>query len=565
MKHVLLIASLAIVSGAFASQGDHYYDNVDWVKSAQKNIPSTAKGKLDVGDYCAGQGCDNDLRNPEQAQLNDGNMDANARTHYQSNDKAQAVQTRFDKGQPDVKSDPAYEFALMVQDNAYEISHGLSNQYVDCDNATQCVIDDIPKVCRQPTNNTVPCTKMPTFTAVTSPVIYSCSRGTLQGRLCVIPTEDCRYESFYGRIKYGFQVGTQGSAFIFWEGTRYHLRTSTWANYGGHYLKPGQGRQACKLVNTTVAATLSCSSDFTLSGGNCIKNTVRWTTHCNLLSECQVVSQTCVEGRGTRRINGVPTTLDCWKYQVNHQCTRDNTCNALPTDCTTTATHCSAKQKGVCIEEELKKSCPEKRCSATNLTCGEESFCLDGDCYAGTPEPSSDFNESAAALAALAKAAEGLGDPPLIFTGQGQKCTKKMLGISDCCKDGGWGTDVGLAQCSEEEKALGKAKDDKLTIYLGSYCAEKVLGQCLRKKRTYCVFDSLLARIIQEQGTRDQLGLSLGTAKVPICGAITPEQMQQINFEDIDFSDFFGEMNSNTHLPSSQEIQHRLSSALGDP
>ncbi|MCC4796397.1 type-F conjugative transfer system mating-pair stabilization protein TraN, partial [Vibrio lentus] len=83
-----------------------------------------AKGKLDVGDYCAGQGCDNDLRNPEQAQLNDGNMDANARTHYQSNDKAQAVQTRFDKGRPDVKSDPAYEFALMVQDNAYEISHG---------------------------------------------------------------------------------------------------------------------------------------------------------------------------------------------------------------------------------------------------------------------------------------------------------------------------------------------------------------------------------------------------------------------------------------------------------
>ncbi|MFS1886539.1 hypothetical protein [Vibrio sp. 10N.261.54.E10] len=77
MKQVLLIASLAIVSGAFASQGDHYYDNVDWVKSAQKNIPSTAKGKLDVGDYCAGQGCDNDLRNPEQAQLNDGNMDAN--------------------------------------------------------------------------------------------------------------------------------------------------------------------------------------------------------------------------------------------------------------------------------------------------------------------------------------------------------------------------------------------------------------------------------------------------------------------------------------------------------
>ncbi|MEZ8226645.1 type-F conjugative transfer system mating-pair stabilization protein TraN [Vibrio splendidus] len=567
MKHVLLIASLAIVSGAFASQGDHYYDNVDWVKSAQKNIPSTAKGKLDVEDYCAGQGCDNDLRNPEQAQLNDGNMDANARTHYQSNDKAQAVQTRFDKGRPDVKSDPAYEFALMVQDNAYEISHGLSNQYVDCDNATQCVIDDIPKVCRQPTNNTVPCTKMPTFTAVTSPVIYSCPSGwSRHGRFCKNTRQECRYDSrnYVERSCGDFSFHWQGAGFGFWKRghSRYRSEQGCGRENGTDYREK---YEICGNIEQQVLATLSCRGGYTLSGGNCIKNTVRWTTHCNLLSECQVVSQTCVEGRGTRRINGVPTTLDCWKYQVNHQCTRDNTCNALPTDCTTTATHCSAKQKGVCIEEELKKSCPEKRCSATNLTCGEESFCLDGDCYAGTPEPSSDFNESAAALAALSKAAEGLGDPPLIFTGQGQKCTKKMLGISDCCKDGGWGTDVGLAQCSEEEKALGKAKDDKLTIYLGSYCAEKVLGQCLRKKRTYCVFDSLLARIIQEQGTRDQLGLSLGTAKVPICGAITPEQMQQINFEDIDFSDFFGEMNSNTHLPSSQEIQHRLSSALGDP
>lgn len=570
MKHVLLIASLAIVSGAFASQGDHYYDNVDWVKSAQKNIPSTAKGKLDVGDYCAGQGCDNDLRNPEQAQLNDGNMDANARTHYQSNDKAQAVQTRFDKGRPDVKSDPAYEFALMVQDNAYEISHGLANQYVDCDNATQCVIDDIPKVCRQPTNNTVPCTKMPTFTAVTSPVIYTCPSGwSLDGYMCNRTVTECRYDR-YNQV----QIGGCWEMDLWRWGGKY-VQPSSGFSLGplkksnsrecGHRDEERHTYGICGPVPESQHASPSCSAGYTLSGGNCIKNTLTWRTQCTLLKECEVVSQTCVEGRSTRIINGVPTMLNCWKYQVNHQCTRDNTCSTLPTDCTTTATYCSAKQKGVCIEEELKKSCPEKRCSATNLTCGEESFCLDGDCYAGTPEPSSDFNESAAALAALAKAAEGLGDPPLIFTGQGQKCTKKMLGISDCCKDGGWGTDVGLAQCSEEEKALGKAKDDKLTIYLGSYCAEKVLGQCLRKKRTYCVFDSLLARIIQEQGTRDQLGLSLGTAKVPICGAITPEQMQQINFEDIDFSDFFGEMNSNTHLPSSQEIQHRLSSALGDP
>ena len=84
-----------------------------------------------------------------------------------------------------------------------------------------------------------------------------------------------------------------------------------------------------------------------------------------------------------------------------------------------------------------------------------------------------------------------------------------------------------------------------------------------RKKQAYCLFDSLLARIVQQQGVQGQLGLSLGTPRAPECGAITPEQMQQINFEDIDFSDFFAEMNSNTDLPSSREIQERISSAMG--
>ncbi|MFS1877558.1 conjugal transfer protein TraN [Enterovibrio norvegicus] len=90
------------------------------------------------------------------------------------------------------------------------------------------------------------------------------------------------------------------------------------------------------------------------------------------------------------------------------------------------------------------------------LNLWRRKFCLDGDCYAGTPKPSSDFNESAAALAALSKAAEGLGDPPLILTaGKVRKGYHKMLGISDCCKDGGWGTDVGLAQCERRRKSPG--------------------------------------------------------------------------------------------------------------
>ncbi|WP_250132702.1 conjugal transfer protein TraN, partial [Vibrio crassostreae] len=48
------------------------------------------------------------------------------------------------------------------------------------------------------------------------------------------------------------------------------------------------------------------------------------------MNSCNVTNQQCIEGRATRTINGIPTTLDCWKYRVNHQCDRPDTCAALP-------------------------------------------------------------------------------------------------------------------------------------------------------------------------------------------------------------------------------------------
>lgn len=62
---------------------------------------------------------------------------------------------------------------------------------------------------------------------------------------------------------------------------------------------------------------------------------------------------------------------------------------------------------------------------------------------------------------------------------------------------------------------------------------------------------------------KGQLGINLGSAKDPLCEPITPEQLQQINFEHIDFSDFYQDMHDNTNLPSATEIQDRLQSAYG--
>lgn len=554
-----------------ADQEKQYQESLGWAQSAQQGITNKAQGKLNIKDYCDGVECVNQVNNPSQTGLNDSAINNQKTAEFYSDETAAAMQTNFDKGRPDIKTDPAYQYALLGQENAYEITHGISNTYVDCDSGSQCIIEHIPKQCNSPTNNNVPCTKVPVATAITGNVTYSCPSGwTRQGYNCVRTIRQCRYDTNNNVYQRGGNSNCSSlSTRYTWNGQRVYPNqgysigalkgSSSWgacqgSNWSRQY-------EICGPVRQTIKATLSCSNGFTLSGGNCIKNTITWQTQCTLLRECTPISQTCLEGRATRTINGIPTTLDCWKYQVNHRCDLPDTCSNLADDCNTTSSSCSLMQNGVCVEEEFQKSCPEKNCSTTSLQCLETTFCLDGDCYNGTPSQSNDFDKSAAGLAAISEAAKGLGDPPLIFTGKGMQCTDKAFGFADCCKNSGWGTGIGLAECSEEEEALGQAKEQGITIALGEYCASKVLGVCTRKKKGYCVFDSKLARIVQNQGVKGQLGISLGSAEHPVCDAITPEQLQQINFEHIDFSDFYDDMHSNTDLPSASEIQQRLQSA----
>ncbi|HFU4724612.1 TPA: conjugal transfer protein TraN, partial [Escherichia coli] len=113
-----------------------------------------------------------------------------------------------------------------------------------------------------------------------------------------------------------------------------------------------------------------------------------------------------------------------------------------------------------------------------------------------------DFAEAVSQLAALAAAGKDVaalnGVDVRAFTGQAKFCKKAAAGYSNCCKDSGWGQDIGLAKCSSDEKALAKAKSNKLTVSVGEFCSKKVLGVCLEKKRSYCQFDSKLAQIVQQ-------------------------------------------------------------------
>lgn len=91
-------------------------------------------------------------------------------------------------------------------------------------------------------------------------------------------------------------------------------------------------------------------------------------------------------------------------------------------------------------------------------------------------------------------------------------------------------------QCEPKEQTLMLKKGQNLCHYVGTYCSKKV-GVCIERKESYCCYNSPLARILQEQG-RPQLGKSWGSAKAPLCEGFTQEELERLDFDAMDLSEF---------------------------
>ena len=121
---------------------------------------------------------------------------------------------------------------------------------------------------------------------------------------------------------------------------------------------------------------------------------------------------------------------------------------------------------------------------------GEKSpFCLTGDCVSSDFVANTEMFQSMAHLSFLKQAQDDSRKWNCIFKGQDRSCTKNCIGFRDCCRTGkGWGMSLGLSACSADEKELGSLRDQKRCVLIGTYCAEKVLKKCIRKKTVFCCF-----------------------------------------------------------------------------
>ena len=263
--------------------------------------------------------------------------------------------------------------------------------------------------------------------------------------------------------------------------------------------------------------------------------------------DCERLSVVCAEPNQTRMINGLAVTRSCWRYEGRYRCAtgeteeepycqelRERGCSQVDSSCT------DHLADGTCSEYEQTY-----RCAAGGaveepvLDCGDRVLCLGGDCFATGYEPSPDFALAASHLGAIEAAVDDFDLAALaIFGGQHHTCAKSAFGFKNCCKDKGWGLDLGLALCGESERVLGEKREAGLCHYVGAYKKGSFITK--RSYQSFCCFNSKLARILQQQG-RPQLGLGWGAAEFADCRGLTPEELTRIDFARVDFSEFYAD------------------------
>ena len=176
--------------------------------------------------------------------------------------------------------------------------------------------------------------------------------------------------------------------------------------------------------------------------------------------------------------------------------------------------------------------------------CGSVSWCVGADCETAEPQANTGFVESAARLnMVLELGGEEFDRGNLrFFNGERRSCRIRWGGLADCCEDSG--LLVGLADCTKKERSLAEERHAGNTHYLGKRCTRRVLGVCVRRERSWCVFGSKLGRILQE-AARSQLGIGWRS-----CRGFTVGEMERIDFEAVDLSEFTEDLVDGSREPS---------------
>ena len=295
----------------------------------------------------------------------------------------------------------------------------------------------------------------------------------------------------------------------------------------------------------------------------------RWTNSCpntQALSQCSQLTNACTQGAETREMGHKDITAECWQYTSTYQCGQNsNSCSSIK-GCDQTNSQCAVEVAGTCLSYTNTYRCPQTQCTSEGMICGGDFFCIKGDCSETTPTGNDNFGKDDAEMAAVTDGmTQMIGrDDIKAFTGQAMSCRKDALDFANCCSDSGWGIDIHLGSCNQQEKDLGTAKGKGVVEHVGSFCAKKVLGMCVVHGEAYCTFPDVLSYDIQDQGRKNQLHRGFGSGDNPDCSGLTVDDLQKIDFSKINFQNVIQQITDQAKFPNSQSVQDAIQKEIAN-
>ena len=150
-----------------------------------------------------------------------------------------------------------------------------------------------------------------------------------------------------------------------------------------------------------------------------------------------------------------------------------------------------------------------------------------------------------------------------IFNGKDRRCRSKILHsiVKDCCNHSSFL--FGVVKCKDYELHLDREREEDKCKYIGEYCSKRVFGACIKKKKTYCCFNSVFARTLIEEGRKQfKKGISWGTAKSPNCRGFTPLEFEKIDFSRIDLTIFTDSITNEMDASNIKDLTNRLQNTI---
>jgi hypothetical protein len=293
---------------------------------------------------------------------------------------------------------------------------------------------------------------------------------------------------------------------------------------------------------------------------------------------CNDAVKTCVSS-GARIVDGFSVTKDCWEW------TYYKTCNYPSKDNCKNYSHCYAvadlpcllrDNYGNCVNLQKEFSCKswepatiDKEMVRTGLVEKEGKDrlvckgvpCIDGNCVDKSYLTDGDMMDSVSKLYAVSQMKGALDLNFKLFAGFSQHCSKKATSYTNCCSTSlkGWGKNLG-AKCTKDEIDLVDKRQKNLCVYVGKQ-NKQTMGVTTVVKHHYCCFGSLLNKVIQVEG-RKQLGINFGSGGSTNCRGLTLAEIMQLDFDKMDFSEFFTDILKKMKIPKIGDISARTKASL---